>query len=208
MSDGALAAAGKPGANVALDFEGNLLALLVPHGRRSILARDDDLIISLIDIQTWLLHLDAELAHHLRRLRLVLVCLHLALDLVRMEVPRLIGLCEGVVVRDAVAIVAEASEVRLRALLLFHGHCHDFDLVVGEANLNFKLWRHLELISLNGVVVVLLLLSNLVTFLHHLLFHLLLLLELLLRTRKRESDISMKAERLEVSARTNGFYFS
>ena len=125
-----------------------------------------------------------------------------------MEVPRLISLCEGVVVCDAVAIVAETTEVRLRALLLLHGHCHDFDLIVGEADLNFKLWRHLELISLNGVVVVLLLLSNLVTFLHHLLFHLLLLLKLLLRTRKRESDISMKAERLKVSARTNGFYFS
>ena len=50
LSQGVCGAAGKPGANVALDFEGNLLALLVPHGRRSILARDDDLIISLIDI--------------------------------------------------------------------------------------------------------------------------------------------------------------
>jgi len=79
------------------------------------------------------------------------------------------------VVGDAVAIVAEAAEVRLRALLLLDCHSHDFDLVIGEADFDLKLRRHLELVRLNRIIVVLLLLGNLVAFLHHLLLHLLLL---------------------------------
>ena len=120
--------------------------------------------------------MDAELAHHLSRFGLVLVGLHLALNLVRVVVARLICLCECVVVSDTRAVVAEATEVGLGALLLLDSDCNDFDLIVGETNLDFELGRHLELICLNRVIVVLLLLSNLISLLrHHLLLHLLLL---------------------------------
>lgn len=100
-----------------------------------------------------------------------------------MEVPSLIGLREGMMVCDAIAVVAEATEVRLGALLLLNGDSHDFDLVVGEADFDLKLGRHLEFVSFNRIIVILLLLGHLVTFLHHLLLHLLLLelLKLLLR---------------------------
>lgn len=101
-----------------------------------------------------------------------------------MEVPSLIGLREGMMVCDAIAVVAEATEVRLGALLLLNGDSHDFDLVVGEADFDLKLGRHLEFVSFNRIIVILLLLGHLVTFLHHLLLHLL-LLELLLK--KKES---------------------
>ena len=101
-----------------------------------------------------------------------------------MEVSCLIGLREGVMVRDSSAIVAEATEVALRPLLFLYGDGHDFDLVIGEADLDFKLVRHHELVSFNRVIVILLLLSDLIAFLsHHLLLHLL-LLELL---RKKET---------------------
>ena len=71
------------------------------------------------------------------------------LDFVRMEVSCLIGLREGVMVRDSSAIVAEATEVALRPLLFLYGDGHDFDLVIGEADLDLKLVRHDELISLD-----------------------------------------------------------
>ena len=86
------------------------------------------------------------------------------------------------VVGDAVAIVAEAAEVRLRALLLLDCYSHDFDLVIGEADFDLKLRGHLELVRLNRIIVVLLLLGNLVAFLHHLLLHVL-LLELLTKRK-------------------------
>ena len=91
----------------------------------------------------------AELPHHLRRLCLILVRLHLPLDLVWMEVSCLISLCEGVMVRDARSIVTEAAEVALGPLLFFHGNGDNFDLVVSETNLDFKLIRHHELVSFN-----------------------------------------------------------
>ena len=118
----------------------------------------------------------AELSHHLRRLGLVLVRLHLPLNLVRMEVSCLIGLCEGVMVRDARSIVTEAAEVALGSLLFLDGDGHDFDLIIGESDLNFKLVWHHELIRFNRVIVILLLFSDLIAFFsHHLLLHLLLL---------------------------------
>ena len=93
-----------------------------------------------------------------------------------MEVSCLISLCEGVMVRDARSIVTEAAEVALGPLLFFHGNGDNFDLVVSETNLDFKLIRHHELVSFNRVIVILLLLSDLIAFLsHHLLLHLLLL---------------------------------
>lgn len=109
-----------------------------------------------------------------------MIGLHLALNFVRVEVSRLIGLSESMVVGDTVAIVAETSEVRLRALLLLDCNSDDFDLVISKADFDLKLGWHLELVRLNRIIVVLLLLGNLVAFLHHLLLHLL-LLELLMK---------------------------
>ena len=93
-----------------------------------------------------------------------------------MEVSCLISLCESVMVCDSSTIVSEASKIALGPLLLLDGDGHNFDLVVSEANLHFKLVRHDELVSFNRVVVILLLLLDLIAFLsHHLLLHLLLL---------------------------------
>ena len=103
----------------------------------------------MINVEARLLHLHAKLTHHLRRLRLVLICLNLSLDLVRVEVPGLIGLGEGVMVGDSITVVAEATEIGLGALLLLNRHSHDFNLVIGEADLNLELGRHLEFISFN-----------------------------------------------------------
>ena len=161
---------------MALDFQGDLLSFFVPHGGGHILARVDDLIVSLVDIKARLLHLHAEFTHHLRRLGLVLIRLHLPLDFVWVEVPRLISLSEGVMVSDSCTIVSEATKVAFGPLLLLDGDGDDFDLVVGEADLNFELVGHDEFVSFNRVVVVLLLLLHLIAFLaHHLLLHLLLL---------------------------------
>ena len=176
LAQGVGRAAGKPGADVALDFEGDGLALLVPHRRRDVLARVDDLVVASVNVQAGFLHLNTEFAHHLRRFGFVLVSLHLAFNLVRMVVASLICLCECVVVSDTCTVVAETTKVGLGALLLLDSDCNDFDLIVGETNLDFELGRHLELICLNRVIVVLLLLSNLISLLrHHLLLHLLLL---------------------------------
>ena len=162
-------ASSKPGSYVALDFESDGLTLLIPHGRGHILSRVDDLVVALVNIEAGLLHLDAKFAHHLRRLRLVLVSLHLTLDLIRVEVPCLVSLSEGMVVCDARAVISEAAKVWFGPLLFLDGDRHDFDLVIGEADLNFELVWHNEFISLNRIIVVLLLLSHLVTLLHHLL---------------------------------------
>ena len=106
-----------------------------------------------------------------------------------MEVSCLIGLREGVVVRDASAIISEAAEVLLGSLLFLDSNSNDFDLIIGETDLNFELVGHNEFISLNRIVVVLLLLSDLVTLLHHLFLHLLLLLELLWKRKKVRLDV-------------------
>jgi len=91
-------------------------------------------------------------------------------------------------VRDAGPVVAEASKVGLRPLLLLNGYSHDLHLVVSQANLHLELRRHLELVCLDRVIVVLLLLGNLIAFLsHHLLLHLLLLE--LLRTKTHSGQI-------------------
>ena len=140
---------GEPSTDMALDFESGIITLLLPHGRGHILARVDNLIVSLIDIDTWLLHLDAEFAHHLGGLGLVLVSLNLALDLVRVEVSSLIGLCERVMVGDSGPVVPETSKVGLRSLLLFNSDSHDLDLVVGKADLNFELVGHDEFVGFN-----------------------------------------------------------
>lgn len=69
-------------------------------------------------------------------------------------------------------VVSETSKVGLRALLLLNSYSHDFDLIVGEADLDLELVGHDELVSFDGVVIVLLLLRHLVAFLlHHLLLH-------------------------------------
>ena len=105
-----------------------------------------------------------------------------------MEVAGLVSLSEGMVIGDARAVISEAAKVWLGALLLLDSDGHNFDLVVGEADLNFKLVGHNELVSLNRIVVVLLLLSDLVTLLHHLSLHLL-LLELLWQRKKVRLDV-------------------
>ena len=92
------------------------------------------------------------------------------------------------VIGDARAVISEAAKVWLGSLLFLDSDGHDFDLVVGEADLNFKLVGHNELVSLNRIVVVLLLLSDLVTLLHHLSLHLL-LLELLWQRKKVRLDV-------------------
>ena len=93
-------------------------------------------------------------------------------------------------VSDASTIISKAAKVWLGSLLLLDGDCHNFDLVIGEADLDFELIGHNEFISLNRIVVVLLLLSDLVTLLHHLfLLHLLLLLELLWKRKKVRLDV-------------------
>ena len=93
-----------------------------------------------------------------------------------MEVSCLIGLREGVVVRDASAIISEAAEVLLGSLLFLDSNSHDFDLIIGETDLNFELVGHHKLVRFNRVIVILLLFSNLIAFFtHHLLLHLLLL---------------------------------
>ena len=102
-----------------------------------------------------------------------------------MEVSCLVGLCEGVVVRDARTIITEAAEVALGPLLFLDSDGHDFDLIIGESDLNFKLVGHHELVSFNRVIVILLLFGNLIAFFsHHLLLHLL-LLELLSNEKRR-----------------------
>ena len=93
-----------------------------------------------------------------------------------MEVSCLISLCEGVMVRDASTIITEAAEVALGSLLFLDGDGHDFNLIIGESDLNFELVGHHELVRFNRVIVILLLFSDLIAFFsHHLLLHLLLL---------------------------------
>ena len=102
----------------------------------------------------------------------------MTLDLVWVEVLGLICLSEGVMVSDTISVISKATEVGLRPLLLFNGDSDNLDLVVSKSDFDLKLVGHDELISLNGVVVVLLLLSHLLVaflLLHHLLLHLLLL---------------------------------
>ena len=142
-------ATGKPGAHMTLDFQSDCLTLLVPHGGGHIFTRVDDLVIASVDVKSWLLHLNTEFAHHLRRLGLVLIRLNLALYLFRVEVASLICLREGVVVRDARAIVTETSKVGLLALLLLNSHCYYFHLVVCQTDLNLKLVGHDEFICLD-----------------------------------------------------------
>ena len=114
-----------------------------------------------------------------------------------MEVSRLIRLSEGVMIRDARAIVTETTEVAFGSLLLFNGDSDNFDLVVSEADLNFELVWHDEFVSFDRIVVILLLFSHLVPLLaHHLLLHLLLLE--LLREKKR-IQVSIKKSTMKLS---------
>jgi len=123
-----------------------------------------------------LLHLHSKLSHHLCRLSLILVSLDLSFDFIGVEVSSLISLRESVMVSDSRAIVTETSKVALGSLLFLDSDSHDFNLIVSKADLKLKLVRHHKLISLNRIVVILLLFSDLVAFLpHHLLLHLLLL---------------------------------
>ena len=110
-----------------------------------------------------------------------------------MEVSSLIGLCEGVMISYPSTIITEAAEVALGPLLFLYGYSHDFDLVIGKADLNLKLVRHHELVSFNRVIVILLLFSDLIAFFsHHLLLHLL-LLELLQKERKEPGVTNLVA---------------
>ena len=115
---------------MTLDLESNGFALLIPHGRGHILLGVDDLVISLINVEARLLHLNTKFAHHLGRLGLVLVCLHLSLDFVGVEVSRLISLRECMMISDTISIVSETSEVWLGSLLFFNSDSHNFNLII------------------------------------------------------------------------------
>ena len=71
------------------------------------------------------------------------------LNFVRVEVSRLISLCESVMVRDSSAIISEATKVALGPLLLLHGNGNDFDLVVSKADLHLELVGHHKFVSFN-----------------------------------------------------------
>jgi len=83
----------------------------------------------------------------------------------------LIGLSEGVMVNSSDTVVPETAEVCLRSLLFFNGHCNDFDLVICKSDFNFKSGWHYELISVDGIIIVRVLLLDL----FHISLHLLLL---------------------------------
>ena len=167
---------GEPRTNMALNFQSNCLAFLVPHCWGHILFREDDFVIPGIDVNARFFHLDTKLPHHLSRLCLVLICLHLSLNLIGMEVARLVSLSECMMVSDTWSIVSETTKISLRSLLFFNSYCHNFDLIVCKSDFDIEFVGHDELISFDRVIVVLLLFGNLVTILsHHLLLHLLLL---------------------------------
>jgi hypothetical protein len=172
---------GEPSTDSALNEQSHLFALLGPHLAREVLSRVNYFIVSAVDEQTSSFHLAALLSHHVRRLSLVLVSLNLSLKLIGVVVGNLIGLGEGVVESHSTAVVTETAEIWLGPLLFIDGDSHDFDLIVGHADFDLELVRHDELVSLNGVVVVwlllLLALISVVRLLHRL--HLLLLSHLL-----------------------------
>ena len=113
---------------MTLDLEGGVLSLLVPHGGGEVLSRVDDLVVSLIDVETGLLHLYAKFTHHHGGLRLVLVSLNTSFKLVWVIVLSLVSLGEGMMEGDSGPVVPEASKVWLGSLLLLYGDCDDFDL--------------------------------------------------------------------------------
>ena len=113
---------------MALNLERSCFSLLVPHSAGEVLLGVDDLVLSSVYVESWLLHLDTKFSHHNCRLGLVLVGLHLSLKFVWMVVGSLVCLRESMVVSDTVSVVAETTEVRLWALLLFDSHSHNFDL--------------------------------------------------------------------------------
>ena len=168
-------ATSEPSTNMALNFQSDCLPLFVPHCWGHILFRVDDFVISLINIDARFFHLNSKFSHHLSRLCLVLVSLNLSLNLIGMVVASLISLSERMVVSDAWSIVSETTEISLRSLLFLNSYCHDFDLIISEANFDIELIRHDKFVSFNRIIVVLLLLSHLVPLLHHLFLHLLLL---------------------------------
>ena len=113
---------------MTLNLQGDCLTLLVPHRRRDVLARVDDLVVASVNVQARFLHLNTKFAHHLRRFGFVLISLHLAFNLVRVIVARLICLCECVVVSDTCTVVSETTEVRFWSLLFLDCYCYDFYL--------------------------------------------------------------------------------
>jgi len=68
------------------------------------------------------------------------------------------------------AVVPETAKVWLGSLLFFNSNCNNFDLVVSEADFNFKPRRHYKLVSIDRVIIVRILLLNLL----HVALHLLL----------------------------------
>lgn len=175
--------------DTALDIQGGLFSLLEPHDRAEVAFRVNDFIVALVQEQASFLHLSALLAHHVRRLGLVLVGLNLSLVLVWVIVDNLIRLREGMVVGNACAVVSVTAKVGFRTLLLLDFNCNDLDLVVTQANLNFKLVWHDEFVCFNRVVIVLLLLLLVVVGLLLLLL-LLLLIVFLMHLLKRESGLN------------------
>ena len=170
----------KPPPHMALYIEGGLLPLSLPHLAGEVRPRVHDLVLPLIDVYIALLHLRTELAHHDRRLRLVLIRLNDPLIALGVIARGLVCLCERVVVTLAGLGVPETAYVCLRTALFLDLDGHDLDLVVSEPNLDLEHGRHDELVGLYGVEVVLLLLLLLLVHLPTRDVHLLLLLLLLL----------------------------
>ena len=56
---------GKPSTHMALNLQSDGLALFVPHGGRHILSGIDNFVVSLVDIEAFLLPLYTNLSHHL-----------------------------------------------------------------------------------------------------------------------------------------------
>jgi hypothetical protein len=122
-------AAGEPGSNSALNIEGGLGTLLVPHGRREVLAGVDDLVGASVNVKAGLLHLHSELSHHGSALSFIFISLHLTFKLLSVVVSFLISLREGVMENGTDAVVPETAEVWLGSLLFFNGNCNNFDLI-------------------------------------------------------------------------------
>jgi len=77
---------------MALDEKCDLFTLLLPHLRREVRLRIDNLIITIVNKEPSFLHLHSELSHHDGRFSLVLVSLYLTFVLFWVIVSCLISL--------------------------------------------------------------------------------------------------------------------
>jgi hypothetical protein len=121
---------GKPCSDMTLNMQSGLLSLFLPHCTREVLLWIDDFVLSLVNIEACLLHLNTKLSHHDSRFSLILVSLYLPLIFVWVIVRTLISLCEGVVVCLTCPVVSESTEVWLLFVLLIDFNSDDLYLIV------------------------------------------------------------------------------